>query len=278
MKIEVLHNKGNELNFVLKDSNPALANTLRRLIVSEVPTLAIEDINFLKNDSALYDEMVAHRLGLIPLKTDLKSYELKETCSCKGEGCVKCQVNIKLSSKGPCIVYSSELHCEDSKIKPVYDNLPITKLINNQKLEFEAIAIMGNGKQHNKFSPAFVHYKAVPIIEINDKCKLSGKCVEQCPKDILSIENNKLKIKNLYDCHLCKACEDVCPNGAIKVTKNDKDFIFYMESHGQLTPKEILEEAIRIFDNKLDELTKHLKISKADTVVSAIKKKIKREK
>ena len=80
MEIRVLDNNKEQgkLSFILRDSNPVFANTLRRLMIDEVPTMAIDDVEFSKNNSILYDEMIAHRLGLIPLKTDLKSYNLPE--------------------------------------------------------------------------------------------------------------------------------------------------------------------------------------------------------
>ena len=83
MEVKVLSKdkeKG-KISFILKDTNVFVANTLRRLIIEEVPTLAIEDVDFKENSSALYDEIVAHRLGLIPIKTDLKSYNLPEECT-----------------------------------------------------------------------------------------------------------------------------------------------------------------------------------------------------
>ena len=103
MEIRVLSNdkeKG-KLSFIIKDTTPAFVNTLRRIMVEEVPTMAIEDVEFRKNNSILYDEMIAHRLGLISLKTDLKSYNLPENCKCKGEGCARCQLKLTLkASKG----------------------------------------------------------------------------------------------------------------------------------------------------------------------------------
>ena len=115
MEIELLKRDNEKASFVIKGINPAIANTLRRVMASETPIMAIEDITFTKNSSALYDEILALRLGLIPLKTDLKSYELKERCTCKGEGCAKCQLNIKLNCKGPCTVYVSDLKSQDPK-------------------------------------------------------------------------------------------------------------------------------------------------------------------
>lgn len=260
MELELIEQKGNELVFVLKDVNNILANTLRRLMLSEVPTLAIDTVNFIKNDSALYDEIIAHRLGLTPLITDLKSYELPEKCSCKGEGCAKCQLNMTLNTKGQKTVYASELKSQDPKIKPVYGNMPIVKLVKEQKLELEATAVLGYGRQHNKFSPGLIYYKSYPQISITKDFNKGDEAVKICPTKVFENDGKKLKVKHLLNCHLCNACQDAFPKD-IKVTPSKTDFVFFIESFGQLTPKEILIEALNIFDNKLDEFAKKLKKS-----------------
>src|SRR3989338_6359599 len=82
IEIDILKNTNEKLVFIIKDINPAVTNSLRRTMSSEVPVMAIEEVNFLKNNSALFDEIIAHRLGLIPLKTDLRGYNIPEECSC----------------------------------------------------------------------------------------------------------------------------------------------------------------------------------------------------
>ena len=104
MDITLLRKKGRTATVLVKDINYSTANTLRRIMSSDVPTLAIEEVNFIKNNSALYMEITDHRLGLIPFNTDLKSYELKELCSCKGKGGAKCELVDSLKIKGPCTV------------------------------------------------------------------------------------------------------------------------------------------------------------------------------
>src|SRR3989344_6056613 len=99
MEITLLNKDKNKLNFVVNGMNSAFANSMRRLALVEVPVMAISDVNFLKNNSALYDEIIAHRLCLIPLTTDLDSYNLKEECKCKGKGCASCQVTLSLDRK-----------------------------------------------------------------------------------------------------------------------------------------------------------------------------------
>src|SRR3989344_6668615 len=117
MKIEKLNEdkKNGKLTFLLKDSDEVFANTIRRLIIEEVPTLAVEDLELKDNSSALYDEMLGLRLGLLPLKTDLKSYELKEKCKCNGEGCARCELKIALKVGRKGYVYAEDAQSTDPK-------------------------------------------------------------------------------------------------------------------------------------------------------------------
>ena len=130
-----------KISFILKNSNYGFANAIRRAILEEVPTMAIENVEVKDNSSAFYDEIIAHRLGLIPLKTDLKSYTLPAICSCKKKGCAKCQLKMILSIKGPCTVYAGDIKSKDPKINPVYPKMPIVKLIKGQKLDLEMTAV-----------------------------------------------------------------------------------------------------------------------------------------
>ena len=139
-------------------ATPAFANMLRREIMENVPTMAIENIEFRENGSALYDEIIAHRLGLLPLSTDLKSYVLPSKCKCQGEGCARCQLKMTLTSKGPCTSYASEIKSKDPNVKPVYPKTPIVKLLKGQELELEATAVLGQGKDHSKFVPGIAFY------------------------------------------------------------------------------------------------------------------------
>ncbi|MBW2997208.1 DNA-directed RNA polymerase subunit D, partial [Candidatus Woesearchaeota archaeon] len=131
METELIeHNKKqNRVVFLLKNATPAFANMLRKTIIDEVPTMAIEDVEFRKNSSVLYDEIIAHRMGLIPLATDLKSYSMPAECTCKGEGCSKCQLQMTLKAKGPGYVYASDMKSNDPKVVPVEPKIPIVKLI-----------------------------------------------------------------------------------------------------------------------------------------------------
>lgn len=261
MELNILNKDKEKLSFILKDATPSFANALRRLMTEEAMTMAIEDVEFRKNSSILYDEIIAHRLGLIPLTTDLKSYNLPEKCKCQGKGCARCQLKLILKVKGPCTVYTSDLKSKDPAVKPVHPKMPIVKLLKGQSLELEATAALGQGKVHMKWSPGLIYYKLKPTIEIDDKkCDGCGACIEQCPTKTLELKNNKAVVvkDHLLDCHLCEACKDACPKKAVDV-KSSNDFIFYIESWGQLDAKKIVQEALKLFKSQLDGFSEDIK-------------------
>ena len=157
MDIKVLSREQDILRFVLSDVSPAFANAIRRIILAEVPVMAIDDVMILENNSVMYDEILAHRLGLIPVTTD-QTYNLPEECTCKSElGCEKCRATLSLeieASDRAEVVYTSSLKPENPEVKPVSDKIPIIKLAQGQRLKLEAYAKLGRGRDHAKWQPA----------------------------------------------------------------------------------------------------------------------------
>lgn len=157
MDIKVLSREQDTLRFVLSDVSPAFANAIRRIILAEVPVMAIDDVMILENNSVMYDEILAHRLGLIPVTTD-QTYNLPEECTCKSElGCEKCRASLSLeveASDPVEVVYTSNLRPENPEVKPVSDKIPIIKLAQGQRVKLEAYARLGRGRDHAKWQPA----------------------------------------------------------------------------------------------------------------------------
>jgi DNA-directed RNA polymerase subunit D len=123
----------------------------------EVPVMAIDDVVIIENSSALYDELISHRLGLVPLKTDLDLFVLPELCKCESSlGCVNCRVLLVLDVEAedkPLTVYSGDLVSDGDIVKPTSINIPILKLGPKQKIKLEAYAKLGQGKTHAKWIP-----------------------------------------------------------------------------------------------------------------------------
>ena len=158
--IKILESSDSHVKLLLKGIDRVYANALRRFAISEVPCMAIDEIVIHDNSSVLYDEILAHRLGLIPLTTDLEGYILPQDCDCKTSlGCTKCRVLLVLDAVATDevkTIYSGDLVSEDTRVKPYVDNIPIIKLAPNQKIKLEAYAKLGKGRHHAKWQPVTI--------------------------------------------------------------------------------------------------------------------------
>ena len=268
MEVSILGHTDRSLKALIRNVPLPLMNALRRTIIAEVPTMAIDEVIFIDNTSALYDEIIAHRLGLIPLKTDLDRYRTMEEAGCKDimqckEAAVRLILDVEAKDDIE-IVYSRDLKSEDPEIVPVSDKIPIAVLSKGQKIALEAYARLGRGREHIKWSPVSVSaFKYLPKIRVNtDLCTYCGECVKACPKRIFDIKNDQIEIKNIIECTLCRSCEEACPTKAITVTWDSNSFVFYLESTGALPPKRIITEAFKILKKKLLELHKSIEEAK----------------
>jgi len=223
------------------EMNESLANAVRRYL-NQIPILAIDEVEISRNDSSLYDETIAHRMGLIPLKMDKMTTGGKE-------------VKLKLSVKKEGAVYSKEL---TGSIKPVYEKIPITFLNKGQELEIVAKVKAGKGEEHSKFSPGLMFYRNVFDVKIDKDCP--KEVVDACPQKILKMENGRVVVKDNYKCDMCGACLDICKQkDLIKITPT-KELLINLESFGQLSVTEIFKKSLEILKKDLKEVSK--KISK----------------
>ena len=156
------------VDFVLSSLPLAFANSLRRVILAEIPTMAIDLVEIQANTSVLPDEFLAHRLGLIPL--DARSADLEvnysRDCDCESH-CDKCSVVLSLdarcSSDSVMPVYARDLTVTQPARNPNIGN-PVTfnpdgkgvliaKLRRGQALKLRCIAKKGIAKEHAKWAP-----------------------------------------------------------------------------------------------------------------------------
>ncbi|WGI17206.1 DNA-directed RNA polymerase subunit D [Methanonatronarchaeum sp. AMET-Sl] len=258
MNIDVREFSPQKIKFILEDATPAKANSLRRALIAEVPTLAAEDIKIYENSSVMTDEMLALRIGLTPLKTSIDEFVLPEECTCGGEGCSACKTTLILGGEGPTTLYSGDLKTEDGVEIPD-KKIPLVKLYEGQEVILEAEATLGKGKEHTKWQPVIAcGYKGYPIQKITEECDNCGDCVEICPRNVYEIKNNQLEITDPENCSLCSLCVEECHAEAITVTDDTNKFIFNFETDGSLTPQEITTKSTQIIADKLQEFKETL--------------------
>jgi len=237
----------------IAESKESLVNALRRSL-NEIPVLAIDEVEISKNDSALYDEVLAHRIGLIPIKNS-KLLTEKEKCSCKGKGCGKCTINLKISIKGPCTVYSGDIK---GGAEVVYKKMPIVTLDKEQELELVGKVRLGKGKEHAKFSPGLIFYRKLFEIEIpKDKLEL----FERCNHGKGIVQEKKVGNKVIAKIDMCDVCFEqiIEENKASMNLKPLNEVILFVESFGQIKVEKLLEEAVKSIKGNLANLEKSLK-------------------
>ncbi len=188
MKSEIVESNDSVFRFVLKDASNAYANALRRMAISHVKCFAIDRVTFYENTSAIFDEYIAHRIGLIPIVTPNSGYSDTD------------EIMFTLDATGPKTVYSKELESSDKEVMVKNGNIPLIKLAQDQRLRIEAKAILGEGVKHAKFQPGIVTYEQA-----------------------------------------------------------DSNFNFYVETFGQMPPKQIINKALDSFRSELKEFEKEVK-------------------
>lgn len=266
MQIKILEKKDNSLRFYMSGLVPQIANGLRRIMIAEVPTMAIDDVIMVENNSPLRDEMIAHRLGLIPLKTDL-SYAARRLCDCQSDlGCSKCSVTLTLEAGAPDgarSVYSKELKSSDSDVVPVSGDIPILKLAQGQHVRLEAYARLGTGGEHAKWQPVAVSaYKYAPLIKIDlEKCgACKQECLKSCPKGVLGVKDKRIIILDQGKCDMCRLCVESCPKDSVTVEAEKDAYIYNIESTGALPPEAIVEKALEILLEKTEDFEEQVSL------------------
>ena len=154
--LEIVSHDKQRISIKIKDIPLEYANALRRICLNGIPVFAIDTVDIIENSSVLADEALAHRLALIPIKTDLTRFAEPSKCECKSEtGCSNCRVMLVFDSgdtNTTRTVFSNELSSEDKDIAPVSDKIPIIRLTQGQRVKVEAYAKLGRGSEHAKWN------------------------------------------------------------------------------------------------------------------------------
>lgn len=275
--VEITKLSETEIEFYLTGADLSFANGLRRIIISEVATMAIDLVNITSNTSPLFDEFIAHRMGLIPLvSTEVNDYIFHRDCNCS-EYCEKCSVQFYLDIK--CVTDQMDVTTQHIKqvnkengVIPVEftneDPIVIAKLKKNQELNMHMIAKKGIGREHSKWSPVsacIMQY--VPEIEflqdrfIVDKLSISQKkdFVNSCPNKVYRFDEIRkiIVIENKLNCTFCEECTTILDSfgvdhtKAIKISQVPNRFLFKVETVGSMKPEQVVVDALNEMKRKL---------------------------
>lgn len=213
----------------------SIANAIRRYI-GQVPVIAVDELEISRNDSPLYDETVAHRVGLVPLKME-KSAE-------KGK--------LKLSVKREGTVYSGDIKGHP---EVVYKTIPITTLDKGQELEFTATVKFGKGAEHAKFSPGLMFYRNSSEISMDKEFLEEIKKI--LPDAEIKEKGNKIVILDNKKKEIADVCEGVANKKKKKAeVVQGKEMIILLESFGQMETREIFNEAVETLRKDLNSVEK----------------------
>ena len=235
--------------FVVRGATPAFANGIRRAMIADVPTMAIDTVRFVENSSVMFDEQLALRLGLVPLTTPPGDFEVGES------------VTLSLDVTGPGTAYASDLVSSDELVQPAVENVPIIDLNENQRLEVEAEAVLDRGKSHAKHqggvSVGYRHLQTVEVLgdleEFVDEEPLicRGVIEEQAAEFAANgAQNGDLVPTDTFDHDLRKRY----PGKELAVHDVEDAFVFHVETDGSLSVDELVGGAAESLRERAVEL------------------------
>ncbi|MEB2836345.1 MAG: DNA-directed RNA polymerase subunit D [Desulfurococcales archaeon] len=271
-RVEVLGADDRRITLLLEGYPIAFGNALRRLALSDVPTMAVDFAYFYDNNTGVHDEIIAHRLGLVVLKSDeaLRKYRSPEECRGAHEGDRSCYVELILEDEVPedadtgKYVKAGQLRSSDPDVTPVYPETPIVYLAPGQRVHIVAYARLGRGSEHGKWSPASISVlRYTPVIHYNSKAAGPEclECVEAYPEVRRLLESGgsgSVEMPHLKRTGGLLYCAEEACRGALEVEFDSSKLILEVESTGALRPERIVFEAARRLEERARRLLEEL--------------------
>ena len=277
MKVNVIKMEDYYAQVEFKDVNYSFVNSIRRSLISMVPCLAIHEVDFHmgslgsyvdeENDeereyesiSAMFNEIISHRIGMLPIPTDEKTVEA--FANSIDDDSKQPDIMYSLHKQGPCTVYSGDLEpvSGDESLVIPESKVPLVKLGEGQAILVYAKAIMGNAKKHAKWqcvvAPRFYQAPALTVssgrgsktvLETVGKSKFKKKGKNQIIDDPVEAHEALRKLEKLWN--------NQDAQDSIEVTTKNDHFIFEFETNGAMKAKLALEQALKALDKQCKEL------------------------
>ncbi|PSP33409.1 DNA-directed RNA polymerase subunit D [Halobacteriales archaeon QH_10_70_21] len=245
--------------FLVGGVTPAFANGVRRAILADVPTLSIDSVRVIENSSVMFDEQIALRLGLVPLTTP-DDYRPDD------------EVTLAIDVEGPATAYSGDLVSSDEQVQPADENVPIIELKEGQRLELEADARLGVGKDHAKHQGGVaVGYRHLQRVEVVGE---TGEFEDDDPEMIRGVieegaaehaatgssgeepQDGDLVPAEEFDNDLSQRY----PGKELEVEDVPNAFVFSVESDGSIPVEDLVLEAVGSLEARANELEKAVQL------------------
>jgi len=289
LKVDIIQKTGMDLEFDLIGVDASLSNAFRRLMLSEVPSMAIEKIYMYNNTSIVQDEVLSHRLGLIPLMADPRLFEYKsddtddfgtEKDTLEYELKVRCKrrpnapkdskdqadlyIDHKVFTKSMKWIPKGSQSSQLTKAGPVHDDILIAKMRPGHEMDIKMYAYKGVGSDHAKFSPvSTAFYRLLPQVVL--KREVTGEAAERLQScfspGVIKLEGKKKKavVDNArYDGCSRNVYRHDDLRDAVDMHKVRDHFIFTVESVGAMEPEDIFVQSIEALVDKCDFFLKEL--------------------
>lgn len=271
MKVKVLEKKDDSMRLLLTETDPSYVNALRRVLIADVPKMAIEDVEFhlgpiraedgkeYESVSPLFDEIIAHRLGLIPIPTDQGLYNRREDCpACHGEGCPSCTIIYSINKRGPGLVTSADLEpIGDPKLRPKDQGIPIVQLSDGQAILVYATAQLGTGKDHAKWQATHgVGHQYLPLLKAGSKnLDALDPDVPFCTSHMVTTSLEEEAVELPSDCKVCAKFKDAYKADSIKVSNDPTRFVLQFETDGSMSAKDALLKALDLLGQRFADVS-----------------------
>lgn len=236
--VEVIERDDRSARFLVRGATPAFANGIRRAMIADVPTLAIDSVRFIENSSVMFNEQLALRLGLVPLSTP-EDYELGE------------EVTLALDVEGPATAYSGDLVSSDEQVEPAEQNVPIIELKEGQRLEIEADAVLDIGRDHAKHQGGVaVGYRHLQRVIVEGDRGEFDEAEANIVRGVIETEEGELIPTSEFDHDLTERY----PGKELRVEDVPGAFVFHVETDGSMPVEELVDRAAASLGDRAREL------------------------
>ena len=252
--VEFVEREDDEARFLVRGVTPGFANGIRRAMIADVSTMAIDTVRFVENSSVMFDEQIALRLGLVPLTTPPEGEFVEDDV-----------VTLSIDVEGPATAYSGDLVSSDELVQPAVENVPIIDLKDGQRLEAEAEAVLDRGKNHAKhqggLGVGYSHLQRVEVVgdlpefEDEEPRIVRGVIEEGAPEHAVVTDGDDPQDGDLvptdeFDHDLSNRY----PGKELSVEDVPNAFVFHVETDGSFSIEELVTRAADSIEARAIEL------------------------